>query len=300
MLSLHTNAANIRIQNSINKTQQQLGTSATRLGTGFRINSAKDDAAGLRMATRLEAQTKGMMAASSNTQNAISMLQTADGAFDELAKILMRMKDLATQSADASYTDTERLDMQAEYDALGHEVANVMNNTAYGGQKLLTPSGGAGGASGLTAGKLAGDASLTFQIGATEAETMTFSVSGALSGLHEALKAASNMYLSGGVSGGDISGADGARAVLEKLNTALDSIGEVRSKIGGVQNRLQHTDNNLRNMITNTSDAKGRVMDVDYAAESANNAKLNILQQAGGSMLKQSNQMSQLVLSLLQ
>ncbi len=137
MLSLHTNNASLSAQNSIAKTQSQLSTSMTRLSTGYRINSAMDDAAGLQIATRLKAQTSGMTVAMSNTQNSTSMLQTAEGAFGEVTNMLVRMKDLATQAADASSNAADKNAMQAEFDALGLELSNVMTNTTFGGSKLL-------------------------------------------------------------------------------------------------------------------------------------------------------------------
>ncbi|KHA75667.1 Lateral flagellin, partial [Janthinobacterium lividum] len=126
MLSLHTNAASLSAQNSITNTQSKLSTSMTRLSTGFRINSAMDDAAGLQIATRLKAQTSGMTVAMNNTQNSTSLLQTAEGAFAEVTNMLVRMKDLATQAADASSTANDKTAMQAEYNALGQELYNVM------------------------------------------------------------------------------------------------------------------------------------------------------------------------------
>ena len=137
MLSLHTNNAALSAQNSIGRTQHGLSTSMTRLSTGYRINSAMDDAAGLQIATRLKAQTSGMAVAMRNTQNSISMLQTAEGALDEATNILVRMKDLATQSADASSTGSDRTAMQAEYTSLTSELSNIIKNTTFGGTTLL-------------------------------------------------------------------------------------------------------------------------------------------------------------------
>ncbi|HEX9172177.1 MAG TPA: Lateral flagellin, partial [Telluria sp.] len=137
MLSLHTNAAGLSAQNSISRTQTSLSTSMTRLSTGYRINSAMDDAAGLQIATRLKAQTSGMAVAMRNTQNSTSMLQTAEGALDEVSNMLVRMKDLATQAADQSSTQADKDAMQLEYDALGLELANVLDKTTFGGKELL-------------------------------------------------------------------------------------------------------------------------------------------------------------------
>ena len=156
MLSLHTNAAAMNIQKAIGNNRANLNTTMTRLGTGHRINSAKDDAAGLQIAVRLQAQTRGMGVAMQNTQNASSMLQTADGAMNEVTNVLYRMKDLATQAADGSSSDEDKKAMQAEYDALGAELANIMKNTSYGGAKLLDSADG----------KLTKE--MSFQIGASK------------------------------------------------------------------------------------------------------------------------------------
>ena len=164
MLSLHTNAAALSAQNSITRTQSSLSTSMTRLSTGFRINSAMDDAAGLQIATRLKSQTSGMAVAMRNTQNSTSMLQTAEGALDEVNNMLTRMKDLATQAADASSGAADQTAMQAEYDALGKELSNVMKNTSFGGSKLLV-------------GGTVGTGAMTFQIGASSSETMQVNLS---------------------------------------------------------------------------------------------------------------------------
>ena len=138
MLSLHTNAAALSAQSSISKTQSSLSTSMTRLSTGYRINSAMDDAAGLQIATRLKAQTSGMAMAMRNTQNATSMIQTADGALGETVNILVRMKDLATQAADGSSTVDDQKAMQAEFDTLTNELSNVLGNTSFAGAKLMS------------------------------------------------------------------------------------------------------------------------------------------------------------------
>jgi len=138
MLSLHTNAAALSTTNAVGSTQKSLSTSMTRLGTGFRINSAMDDAAGLQIATRLDAQGRGMAVAMRNTQNGISMLQTAEGALGEVTSILNRMKDLATEAFTASTTAADKTALQAEYDALGVELNNIVKNTSFGGEKLFS------------------------------------------------------------------------------------------------------------------------------------------------------------------
>ncbi|WP_426400129.1 flagellin [Ralstonia sp. R-29] len=286
MLSLHTNAAAMNIQKAIGNNRANLNTTMTRLGTGMRINSAKDDAAGLQIAVRLQAQTRGMGVAMQNTQNASSMLQTADGAFNEVTNVLYRMKDLATQAADGSSNDEDKKAMQAEYDALGKELANIMGNTSYGGAKLI----------GETGSKLA--AAVTFQIGASASEKMEFNVSTELGKVHTDLKAASKAF--GGATGDDLTAGTGANDMIGKLEAALSSVGAMRSAIGAGENRLGHVYNNLGNMSMNTADAEGRIMDADMATESAKMSSQQVLMQAGMAMLKQTSSMNQMVLSLIQ
>ncbi|PQO94890.1 Lateral flagellin [Massilia phosphatilytica] len=165
MLSLHTNFISLTAQESLGRNQAALSTSMTRLSTGYRINSALDDAAGLQIATRLKAQTSGMAVAMRNTQNSISLLQTADGALNEVNGILIRMKDLATQSSDSSSSDADRDALQSEYDKLTDELSNIVSNTTFGGTKLLNTAATGGGILGSAAG-------LTFQTGASSAETV--------------------------------------------------------------------------------------------------------------------------------
>lgn len=292
MLSLHTNASSLAAQNSISSTQKSLSTSQTRLSTGYRINSAMDDAAGLQIATRLKAQTSGMAVAMRNTQNSISMLQTAEGAFDEVTNMLVRMKDLATQSADASSTSSDRTAMQSEFDALGTELGNVMNNTSFGGSALLKTGSGT-----LTA-------KMTFQIGASSAEKMDIDLSASgtsdMVNLDTGLTNATSNYGTPGTAGVEIATATSANTTIDKLTTAIGNVSTVRSALGAAANRLDHVYNNLSNISTNTKAATGRIMDVDFAAESSNMTSNQMLMQAGTAMLKQSNSQSQMVMSLLQ
>jgi flagellin len=293
MLSLHTNAAALSAQNSISRTQTSLSTSMTRLSTGYRINSAMDDAAGLQIATRLKAQSSGMAVAMRNTQNSISMLQTAEGSLNEVNNILVRMKDLATQSADGSSSDDDRTAMQAEYDSLGKELSNIVSNTKFGGTELLNSSSG----------KLASD--ITFQIGADDAEKMTASFGTDLSTMATDITATSAAFDSAATStvttaGTEIATDTAANGAIGDLSTAIDAVSSLRSKLGAVANRLDHVYNNLSNVSTNTAAATGRIMDVDFASESSNMTSNQMLLQASTAMLKQTNSMSSMVMSLLQ
>jgi flagellin len=274
MLSLHTNAAALATQTTLGKTQSALSTSMTRLGSGYRINSAMDDAAGLQIATRLNSAQSGMAVAMRNSQNGISMMQTAEGALDEATNILIRQKDLATQAADGSSSAADVTAMQAEYDALTSELSNIFSNTAFGGQTLFTG-----------AGALA--ATTKFQIGASAGETMT--LTGLTAVTAATFTGASAVTLS--------TGANGAITSTQGL---IDGLGAFRSQLGAFANRLDHSYNNVSNMRNATQQARGRIMDVDYASETANMTTNQMLMQAGTSMLKQSSSMSQLVMSLMQ
>ena len=386
MLSLHTNAAALSAQSSISKTQQSLSTSMTRLSTGYRINSAMDDAAGLQIATRLKAQTSGMAMAMRNTQNATSMIQTADGALGETVNILVRMKDLATQAADGSSTVDDQKAMQAEFDTLTNELSNVLGNTSFAGAKLMSKAAtaaektaaltkattdglavtdaslgttflatsagstlaaavtanGTGGANATTAAavvtattaKLTADkndqvakataaasaaystaanassgdgkfsANLQFQIGASTSETMSFDLSAQLGTMQTALKNATANFntfgAAAGTAGTELTTPANASAAIDKLQAAIDSVGTSRSALGAAGNRLDKVYSNLANVSTNTQGASGRIMDTDFATESSTMTSSQMLLQAGTAMLKQSNSMSSMVMSLLQ
>lgn len=288
-LSLHTNNAALSAQNSLGRSQNALSTSMTRLSTGYRINSAMDDAAGLQIATRLKAQTSGMAVAMRNTQNSTSMLQTAEGALDEVSTILIRMKDLATQAADQSSTVADKTAMQLEYDALGKEMYNVVTNTTFAGAALLTAATGTI------------STAMKFQIGASATEVMDVDLSADMTAMDTALITTSANYATGAMAAGaEISTAANATANITDLNTTLAAVGKIRSSLGAAANRLDHVYNNLSNISTNSKAAMGRIMDVDFATESSSMTSNQMLMQAGTAMLKQSNSMSSMVMSLLQ
>jgi len=304
-LSIHTNYSSLVTQTNLSKTNNALGTNQQRLGTGLRINSAADDAAGLQIATRLNAQSRGMGVAMRNVNDATSMLQTAEGAFSEMTDIVQRMKDLATQAANGTNSDDDRASLQSEYDELSKEMANILGNTKYAGDSLFANDtgviDGANGKFGSTA------AGVTFQIGASTAEKMTLDVSTALTTLHTNLSGSSTVYtalaadqtadVSAG--GAEIKTGTAANTAIDKLTTILDDIGTLRGQLGANINRLNHTNNNLANMKDNTEMAKGRIMDADFASESANMTKNSMLMQSGISMLKQAGQMPGMVMGLL-
>ena len=286
-LSIHTNYASLVTQTSLNKTNQFLTTNQQRLGTGLRINSAADDAAGLQIATRLSTQARGMAVAMRNVSDGISLLQTAEGAFKELTDIVQRMKDLATQAANGTNSQEDRDSLQAEYDELGLELKNIVENTTYAGENLFDTGGK------FEAGPI------SFQIGGTSAETMELDASTELTALITGLNGVSSAMTSGTVGGTEITTVATANTNIDAIGNTLDLIGQMRAKLGATMNRLTHTGNNLANMKDNTEMAKGRIMDTDYAFESANMSKNSMLMQSSISMLKQASQMPSLVMSLL-
>ncbi|MBL1378846.1 lateral flagellin LafA [Zobellella iuensis] len=276
-LSIHTNYTSLVTQNTLNSTNKMLGNAMERLGTGFRINSAADDAAGLQIATRLQAQSNGMSVAMRNSQDAISMLQTGEGAMDEVTNIMHRMKDLATQAANDTNSDDDRTAMQTEYDELGNELTNIITNTKYAGDDLFAAGG-----------KFTAAAS--FQIGASSAETLSFNASVNLAAVTAAITT---------IKAETLDDAANAGSAIDELETALNDVGTLRAQFGANINRLEHTINNLSNMRENTESAKGRIMDADFAQEASNMTKNQMLMQSGMSVLSNANQMSGLVMSLL-
>ena len=341
MLSLHTNIASLTAQNSLTRTQTSLSTSMTCLSTGYRINSSMDDAAGLQIATRLKAQSSGQSVAMRNTQNSISLMQTADGALGEVNNILTRMKDLATQAADGASSGADRTAMQSEYDALTDELSNIVSHTSFGGTTLLNTSGTDGGSLGTAAG-------LAFQVGADSSETLHAGFSAELTDINTRLQQATTGDIAALDSNGDtfvtivsrfagdssalntapghaladafiptvVHVPDGNGGLIEvhgiltlgadpngairDLDEAIDAVSTMRSKLGAVSNRLDHVYKNLANISSNTQAAAGRVMDVDFATESSTMTSSQMLMQAGTAMLKQTNSMSAMVMSLLQ
>ncbi|NRB68862.1 MAG: lateral flagellin LafA [Vibrio sp.] len=272
-LSMHTNYASLVTQNTLSSTNDLLSTAMERLSTGMRINSAADDAAGLTIANKLEAQTRGMSVAMRNSQDAISMLQTADGALEELTNIAYRMKDLATQSANDTNGTAERAALNAEFAELGKEATRILNETSYGaGEKLLV------------GGKL--DGAIKFQIGASSNETLDLDLSGQLGGIDF-------------TTAGTLDNQANSSTAITNVDALFDTINTARSTLGANINRLDHTINNLANVSENTAAAKGRITDADFAVESSNMTKNQMLMQAGTTVLAQTNQMPSMAMSLL-
>jgi flagellin len=277
-LSMHTNYASLVTQNTLNNTSELLNTAMERLSTGFRINSAADDAAGLQISTRLELNTRGMTVAQRNAQDGISMLQTAEGAFDEVTNILYRMNDLATQAANGTNSADDYTALNAEFGELEAELNNIMDNTTYAGTTLISAAGVMGGAK-------------TLQIGSSSSETMALAttVDGGVGAAYTDLTTAKT----------GLADQASALATMDEMATSLGLVGTARSGLGATMNRLDHTISNLGNMIENTSAAKGRITDADFAVETSNMTKNQMLMQAGTNILSRTNQLSGLTMSLL-
>ncbi|EHG7580643.1 MULTISPECIES: flagellin N-terminal helical domain-containing protein [Citrobacter] len=288
-LSIFTSASSMASTNALNKSNSMLSTAMERLGTGKRINSAADDAAGLQIASRLQGQTNGMAVAQRNISDATALMQTAEGAFDEVSNIMYRMKDLATQAANDTNTEKDRNAINAELNDLNAELKNIMDNTSYAGEKLFGDSG-----------KFA--KALNFQIGSSSGEAMKIDLSGELNGTGSGA-----LFTSSGFGFGDwekadginISDADTAKALMSDLESKLNDVGSVRSKMGASINRLGHTASNLANMKDNTELALSNIQDADFASEASSMTRNQMLAQTSMSMLKQSNSMSSMVMSLL-
>ncbi|WP_435954665.1 flagellin [Dryocola sp. BD626] len=294
MLSINTNAASMAAVTALTNSNTSLSQSMERLATGQRINSAADDAAGKQIATRLQTQSDGMAVAQRNIADATAMLQTADGSFDEMNDILGRMKDLSTQAANGTYSDDDRQAMQSEFDELGQQMSDMMQNTTYGGTNLFN------GASGLFSG-----GGVTFQVGSESSDTMKVDISASVTNLTRDLSSLSASFTSDqasnvSASGTELMTASSANATISAIQGAMTDVGKIQSTLGASVNRLSDTANNLQNMQDNTAIAIGNIMDTDYAAEASNMSREQVLMQTSITMLKQSNSMSSMVSSLLQ
>lgn len=265
MLSVQTNYASLVSQNAVGQANSLLNTSMERLSTGLRINSAADDAAGLQIASRLNANITGMSTAQRNIGDATSMLQTADGALEEISDITNRMQELATQASNGVNSAADLDSLDAEYKELAAEVTRILDKTEFAGNNLFDTL----------------EAEVTFQIGADKTEDLK-------------VKTDPLAYTAGDIGdGGD------PDAVLDGIETFSAKVNAVRSDLGANINRLEHTASNLASVTENTTAAKGRIMDADFAVETANMTKNQLLVQSGTNVLSRANQNTNLVMGLL-
>ena len=280
MTTINTNVMSLNAQRNLAQSSGSLATSMQRLSSGLRVNSAKDDAAGLAIAERMNAQVKGMKVAIRNANDGISLAQTAEGALAKIGDNLQRMRELAVQAANDTNGATDRAALDKEYKALASENGRVITSTEFNGQKLLTGTGGTAGV-------------FSFQVGAESATDNQISVT------TTDIAAAMTTATADGTVATLGTDAAGARTAMDALDVAIDQITTARADFGAVQNRFDTVIANLQVASENQSASRGRIMDADFATETANLSRGQILQQAGTAMIAQANQLPQGVLSLL-
>ena len=330
MTVINTNTSSMIARDAITRNDRAMSQAMERLSTGSRINSAKDDAAGLAIADRMSAQVSGLNMAVRNANDAISMLQTIEGATKEITNMLGRMRELAVQSASGTYTDNDRDALNLEFGALMDEITRIAQNTEWNGQAVLKGNIGTAGDSDYTS----NDApeTHTIQLGASSGQTMDLTINtwvptvasdddagdtvgdpGTL--VSNAGGSAYGNGATGGVLYGDalndqgnqvaadrlvISSVEGAAIAITNLDLAINGAAAERAKYGSYMARLQHASDNLANIATNTSASLSQIADADYAVETTELARTQIISQASTAMLAQANQVKQTVLALLQ
>ncbi|HEY4082003.1 MAG TPA: flagellin [Burkholderiaceae bacterium] len=282
---INTNLLSLNAQRNTSTTQSQLAQAMQRLSSGLRVNSAKDDAAGLAIASRMEAQVRGMNVAIRNANDGISLAQTADGALGQVTDNFQRMRELAVQARNATNTSADRDSLDQEFGELAKESQRVLGGTTFNGKLILGDDSG----------------TQTFQVGANTTTNDSIDVT------------TTNMTTDGSitaVTGSDNAGTgrsvidnsatpDSIASVINNIDTAINTINSQRSVMGAAQNRFDAVVNNLQVSVENQSAAKSRITDADFAAETANLSRAQILQQAGTAMIAQANQSPQQVLTLL-
>ncbi|MEE9320412.1 MAG: flagellin [Granulosicoccus sp.] len=265
--TINTNVMSLTAQRNLGRSQATMATSMQRISSGLRVNSAKDDAAGLAIAERMNTQVRGMNVAIRNANDGISLSQTAEGGLNEVGNMLQRMRELAVQSANGTNSVSDRLNLDAEYQQLDDEITRIADTTQFNGNKII--GGDAG--------------TFTFQVGANVGETLGITTTA----IAEVT--------------GDITGTDNtnANAAIALIDTKIDEVTTARASYGAVQSRFESAINNLQIGVENQSAARGRIMDADFAVETANLTRSQILQQAGNAMVSQANSAPQSVLQLL-
>jgi flagellin len=280
MSTINTNIQSLNAQRNLASSAGSLSTSMQRLSSGLRVNSAKDDAAGLAIAERMNAQVKGMNVAIRNSNDGISLAQTAEGALGRIGENLQRMRELAVQSANDTNSTTDRAAIDTEYKELALENERVITSTEFNGQKLLNATGGAAG-------------TFSFQVGANTDADNRINVATLDVGAGPGMTDASGSAATVGTSAVD------ARTAITALDLAIGEITTERAKFGAAQNRFESVVANLQVASENQASSRGRIMDADFARETANLSRGQILQQAGTAMVAQANQLPQGVLALL-
>jgi len=277
MSAINTNVSSILARNALVSNERAMGTAMQRLSTGLRINSAKDDAAGLAISQTMTAQIRGLNQAIRNANDGVSLLQTAEGAMIEQTNMLQRMRELAVQAANDTVTSDQKAYLDTEYQELLAEIDRIGGATQWNGENVLDASGGTD-----------ADGVYVFQVGANSAQTVSVTI-GDMS-TADALA---------DIDGSDITDSANANDAIDNIDLALAAINDQRATIGAGINRLTYAMDNLASVSANATESRGRVLDADYAKETTELARTQIIAQAGTAMLAQANQVKQTVLSLL-
>ncbi len=286
MLGINTNSASLNAQMNLGKSQGSLNTSIARLSSGLRVNSAKDDAAGLAIASRMTAQIRGFDQAQRNANDGVSLLQVADGAMGKIGDNLQRMRELAVQAKNGTLNTTDRENLDREYQELSSEVQRIVEGSEFNGNNLFSDA----------------NKSVTLQVGAGNAAGDSLEVNLTSNGV-----ASGNALITLMENGandivtnlGDISTANNAETAIDELDAQIDNVTNLRATVGAGLSRLEQVSESLQTNSANLQSARGRIMDADFAKETANLTRTQILQQAGTAMLAQANQIPQNVLGLL-
>jgi flagellin len=287
MSVVNTNISASVAQSALIRNDRALSSAMEQLSTGKKINSAGDNAAGLAISTRMTSQIRGLSAAISNANDAISMVNTAEGALDEISTMLQRMRELAVQAGTGTTDSADRTYLNSEFVALRTEIDRIADNTKWNGRNIL--DGSAGGSTGAS--------TVAFQIGQDGTAAQTFSTSfGNFNNTTGKLSGLASKTIAAGTVASAISNAAGA---IAEVDVVIADVSSQRATFGAVSNRLTHTVDNLTNVKTNSESARSRILDTDYAEATSELARTQIIQQAGTAMLAQANQLPQTVLALL-
>ena len=291
---VNTNVTSLNTTNKLSKATNSLDTTDKRLSSGYRINSAKDDAAGLQISDRLTSQINGLKQGNRNANDGIALAQTAEGALDEVHTMLQRIRTLSVQAANGTNTTADRTSIQGEVSQLCSEINRIACKTTFGKQEILSGAG---------KGLVGAEGKIAFQVGANANDTTSVSLSSGFT--IEQMKTAAGSKITTVDDADkrcktfDVSTASKAQAVLADIDSFIGFVDKKRGEFSTVQNRLESTISNQSNIAENESDARSRIRDTDYAEEAANLSQQNIIQQAATSMLTQANSRPQIALSLL-
>lgn len=280
-MSINTNVQSLNAQRNLATSQSSLSTTMQRLSSGLRVNSAKDDAAGLAIAERMNAQVRGMNVAVRNANDGVSMAQTAEGALSKVTDALQRMRELAVQARNGTNGAKDQVSLNKEFVELGKEIDRVIKGADFNGKKILSTDAGA----------------INFQVGANTSANDSITVTTSNLGTNADITGITSASI--GSNATTALDATALATVISNLDTALDTVNSERAVLGATQNRFEAVVSNLQVAAENTASARSRIMDADFASETANLSRSQILQQAGTAMVAQANQLPQGVLALL-